>query len=102
MPILKKEQCGHTDDGGVQPWMHGLLANMGGGIPNHDDSDDDTADMPPLSDISSNAGDEEHRDCLDEDTDDSDDETSLITVMNLLSANLFQGGYQFLGPKGGW
>ena len=26
MPILQKEQCGHTDDGGVQPWMHMLLA----------------------------------------------------------------------------
>ena len=38
--------------------MHGLLANVGGGIPNHDDSDDETADMPALSDTSSDAGDE--------------------------------------------
>ena len=91
-----------TDDGGVQPWMHGLLTNMGGGIPNHDDSDDDTADMPTLSDTSSNAGDEEHIDRLDEDADDSDDDNiGLITAMNLLSPK-HPGGNHCLGPKDRW
>ena len=99
MPILKKEQCGHTYDGGVQLWMHGLLANMGGGIPNHDDSDDDAADMPTLSDTSSDAGDEQHIDRLDEDADESDDDNvGLLTAMNLLAQN-FQEGTNAWDPQ---
>ena len=39
MPILHKEHCGHTDDGGVQPWMHGLQATVGGGTPDYECSD---------------------------------------------------------------
>ena len=47
LPIISKEQCAHTDDGGVQPWMHGLEAHCADSHPHCEDSDTDIGSDHP-------------------------------------------------------